>query len=127
HSLHSDDADTIEAKLLLQKQAGHFLNRANIGIEQGVGPHAGGGPDRVFLWSTRYLYTAKFNPGFEIQSDFGKPNERLSFDQQQHYAGPAAYGELFHNVKYEAAYLFGVSQGAAQSAVRLQLEYEMYF
>jgi high-affinity iron transporter len=121
------DPDTIEAKLLLEKQTGSFLHRANIGIEQDVGAHASGGPDRVFLWNSRYMYDEHFAPGFEIQSDFGKGNEVHTFDQQLHYIGPAMFGQIIPNLKYEAAYYVGVSKAASAGAARLLLEYEMYF
>jgi hypothetical protein len=124
---HQGDPDTLELKLLLEKVSGRFLNRVNIGGEQELGSHASGAPDRVVLWSTRYLLSPRFAPGFEIQSDFGQVNEAHTFDQQQHYIGPAAYGALLPHLKYEAAYLFGVSKAASRGAVRLLLEYEAFF
>lgn len=127
HATHRDDPDTLEVKVLLQKQWGRFIHRTNIGIEQEVGSHSQGGPDRVVLWSSRYKYNKYFEPGFEIQSNFGKANEHLDFSQQEHYVGPAVYGLIAPHVKYEAAYLFGLSNAASDSAARLLLEYEMRF
>lgn len=124
---HRADADAIEAKLLLEKQTGQFLHRANIGIEQEVGSHRENGAERVLLWNSRYRYAAQFEPGFEIQSDFGKARDHLSFNQQEHFVGPAIYGALTPHLKYEAAYLFGVSDAAPSSAARVLLEYEMFF
>jgi len=122
------DPDGIEAKLLLEKQTGEFLHRANIGIEQEVGSHASGGPDRVILWNSRYRYDAHFEPGFEIQSDFGQANETHgNYNKQEHYIGPAAFGQIIPNLKYEAAYYFGVSDAASTGAARVLLEYEMFF
>ena len=121
------DPDTLEAKLLLEKQTGDFLHRANIGIEQDVGSHAEDGPDRVFLWNSRYRYDRHFEPGFEIQSDFGKANRVHSFDQQEHYIGPAVFGQIIPNLKYEAAFYTGISKAASSGAARILLEYEIYF
>jgi len=103
------------------------LHRLNAGIEQDIGPHVQGGTDRVFLWGSRYMYDVHFEPGFEWQSDFGQANEHLSFKQQEHYAGPALYGQIIPNLKYEAAYLFGVTDAASRGSAKLMLEYEMYF
>lgn len=121
------NADSIEAKLLLEKQVGKFLNRANIGIEQEVGSHATGGPNRILLWSSRYLYNSHFEPGFELQSDFGKAENSPGFDKQEHYIGPAAYGKILPHLKYEAAYYFGISDAASRKGARLLLEYELPF
>ena len=127
HATHSEDADSIEAKLLLEKQFGNFLSRANIGIEQEVGKNSSGGPDRVVLLNTRYRLGPNFEPGFEVQSDFGKGSDHLSYNQQQHYVGPAIYGQIIPNLKYEAAYYHGISDAAAKDAARVLLEYEMFF
>jgi len=123
----SEDPNTLEVKLLLEKLSGRILNRVNIGGEQVFGHNSHGSPDRVILWSTRYLLDRRFAPGFEIQSDFGRAGEDRTFSEQQHYVGPAAYGEIIPHLKYEVAYLFGVSTAASGSAVRLLLEYEVFF
>lgn len=124
---HSDDPDTLEVKILLEKLYGRILNRVNIGGEQEFGHNAHGAPDRVILWSTRYLLDPRFTPGFEIQGDLGRANEAPTFNEQEHYVGPAAYGEVVPHLKYEAAYLFGVSRAASHSALRLLIEYEAFF
>jgi hypothetical protein len=128
HALHHSDADDIETRLLLQKDWGRWLHIANIGLDQEIGRNAQGGPDRSFIWSTRYKLDTRFNPGFEIQSDFGQPGASSdSFAKQQHYIGPAAYGEILPGLKYEAAWLAGISDAASSSAARFKLEYEMHF
>jgi len=120
-------SNEVEVKFLLEKDWGEFDHIANFGFTQEVGSNATGGPDLMFLWSSRYKYSDHLQPGFEIQSDFGKTNESLSFQQQKHYIGPALYGDITEHVGYEAAYLLGVTDASSQSAVRMLVQYHTNF
>jgi len=121
----SDGEDAVEVKLLAEKQTGHLLHRINIGIETPLASHSA--TERSVQWNTRYLLNEHFNPGFEIQSDLGTARENGSFDAQEHYAGPAAFGTIVPGLKYEAAWYWGLSHAASRNAARVLLEYEHYF
>ncbi|MEI6730849.1 MAG: hypothetical protein WCL30_06270 [Pseudomonadota bacterium] len=128
HNATARSADAVEAKLLLQKQIGQWINIANIGLEEEIGRFATGRPERSFAWETRYNLNKYFNPGFEFHSDFGRSGDDSNgFSEQVHFIGPAAYGRILDNLKYEAAYLVGVSNAAPQSEAKLLLEYEFRF
>jgi len=125
-STHSALATTVETKLLLEKDVGKFINIANLGLEQEVGAHASGGPDRTFQWNTQYAFRDDFAAGVEVQSDFGQPNEGLDFSKEQQYIGPAVYGNILDHFHYEVAYLAGVSSASSDSAVRFLFQYQMH-
>ena len=123
---HSNAPDSVEVKFLMEKDIQKFTTRVNLGFEQQKGDNAEhGGPDYLFLASTRYRYSYYLQPGFEIQSNLGKRNEMKNFDKGEHYLGPALYGHVFSGLKFEVAYLFGASTPAANSAARVLLEYEI--
>lgn len=125
-ALIKDAPDAAEIKLLLEKDFGKFTSRANLSLEQEIGKNSNpNGPEYAFLTNTRYRLQETFQPGLELQSTFGHSDTLGHFNAQEHYIGPAVYGKLFGNLKYEAAYLLGFSAAASQGAGRVKLEYEV--
>ncbi len=77
---------------------------------------------------TQYQLHEYANPGVEWQGDFNTFNDTGSFDDQEHYVGANLFGDLpIPGFEYEVAYLFGVSDAAADHAIRWKLEYSYTF
>lgn len=131
-----DRADAVEARLLFAKTYGKSFHVLNLIAEQTVGNNSDEGLEGALLWSSRYHCSEHFQPGFEISSSFGELEDTGSFDDQEHYIGPVAYGEVplpfageeeEEGLHYRVGYLFGVSDAASDGQVILQLEYELEF
>ena len=122
-STHSEDPNNFEAKLLLEKNIDRFVNTANLKLEHEFGNNAEDKWGSGLAWRTKYRYAESFEPGFEYHADFGRFDDGQSFNDQEHLLGPVAEGK-FGKVKYDAGVLFGVSDSAPDTTVKLNLEYE---
>jgi len=130
----SNIANKVEARLLLAKDTGKFSHLLNLIAEKEVGSGPRDQLEGGFIWSSRYNYNASFQPGVEINSDFGEFAHTGKFNDQSHYVGPVAYGKLplpFANedesLKYRVGYLFGISDAASNGQLIAQIEYELEF
>jgi high-affinity iron transporter len=119
-------SDELAARLLLAKDTGKFSHTANFILEREIGDDAEDATEAGFAWSTRYRLREQFEPGFELIDGFGGIGEGEDFDEQDHRLGPVAYGRI-GNFKYNAGYLFGISDSAPDDTLKAILEYEWYF
>ena len=111
-----------EARFLLEKRFGDFINTANISFSHNQGPHSVPGTDAGFSWCTKYHVNDLFEPGFEYYSDLGKLDREDGFNRQDNVLGPVIQGH-FGEVNYDAGVLFGVTQSAHDVTVKFNLEY----
>ncbi len=63
--------------------------------------------------------------GVQAMGEMGQWNRWDSSRLHTHRAGPALFGKLGKDWHYNAAWLIGLTTGAAQQTLRLQLEYEL--
>lgn len=126
HSLEDGGHDGLELGLLGEKQFDATVLTVNLLAER----EFTGGAETEMEYAARYRWrlSEAFEPGIELYGELGEWGHSGSFDDQSHQVGPALLGKVRSGnhsaIKYETAVLFGVSQGAPDTTLRLQLEYE---
>jgi hypothetical protein len=76
----------------------------------------------------RWRISEALEPGVELYGGLGDWGDNGSLQDHEHQLGPSLLGKLRTGdrsaLKYEAAVLFGLTQAAPDTAVRLSLEFE---
>lgn len=127
-------ADTLEARLLLAKDLDATSHTFNLNFEKDVGAGPKAGLEGAFVWSSRYDYSAWFEPGLEFSGELGELENAGRFKNHAYYLGPVAYGKVpfkligqSNGLKYRLGYLFGLSEVASDGQGVAQIEYEVHF
>ena len=123
----TDDPDFLEIKALLTKDTEDFRHMANFILTREVGQDAADEAEGGFSWSSRYKWMPEFEPGIEIYNNFGALADRPDFEDQDHSIGLVAYGKLGPHIKYEAGYLAGITENAADGRLKAVIEYGIDF
>ncbi len=129
------DGDPYEFKIgpLFQTEFGKLQLNANLLFERkwhGDAAHA----DELhkteigYQWQAKYRWHPEFEFGAQGFGQMGKWNDWAPHDEQNHRVGPAIFGKIAlggrQKLQYNAAWLFGVTQGAPDHTLRMQMEYE---
>lgn len=126
HALVSDGHDAIEVGLLAEKEFGKAVVTVNVTGEQAL--TAGSRAELGYSLRAKWRLAERFEPGVEFFGDCGEWGRLGSVTRQRHQIGPSVTGRArlapHRALRYEAAWVFGVTQGAPDSTARLQLEYE---
>jgi FTR1 family protein len=126
HALTSDGRDAIELGLLLEKAVGAVLVTANVTGEEALAH----GERAELSYALRAVWRRgpRFEPGVEFFGGLGEWGRFGSLAANRHQAGPAVRGRLRlagrQALRYEAAWVFGVTRASPDSTARLQLEYD---
>jgi hypothetical protein len=100
----------------------------NLLIEQHLDADVATRPGLGYQWQLKCRWKPAFEYGLQGFGDLGPWNHWEPGTEQPHRVGPAVFGTLkaggHRKLKYNAAVLFGLTDGAAVSTVRAQLEYE---
>ena len=126
-SVEDKHADKLEWSFLLAKEIAKTEHYVNFKFEHEVG---GGHTNETavgFAWSSRYRFNEHFEPAFEYHADFGGVNEGKDFNEQEHLVGPAVYGKIGKEIRYDVGYLFGTSNAAPDRMLKWIIEFEHHF
>ncbi|MFZ4762189.1 MAG: hypothetical protein ACOYK8_05195 [Alphaproteobacteria bacterium] len=116
-------ADSIEAKILLEKSVGLWTHRLNAALEKEIGANSEDKLEGEIAWSSSYYVSNFFQPAIEYYAEIGTLNNIDRYGQQNHHIGPAIYGKA-GPIKYDVGVLKGISNKAQDYAVKWNLEYE---
>jgi high-affinity iron transporter len=125
HSMESGGEDKLELGGLLQKEFGPNQMRFNLVAERER--HEGAETELEYALQYRWRRDPRLEPGIEVYGGLGEFGEFGSLDEHGHEAGPAVFGRVPLGrgaLRYEAAWLIGLTDAAAAQTVRFLLEYE---
>ena len=123
-----DEGWELKIGLLTQKDFGKFQVNFNVLAERSFDAKEKGETVLGYQWQTKYRWLPEFEVGLQGFGEVGKWNDWEKAAEQEHKAGPAIFGKVpFGNrqaLKYNAAYLVGMTQATPAHTLRLQVEYE---
>ncbi len=125
HSTEPGGQDKLELGALLQKDLGSSQVRVNLLTEREFA--SGADTELEYAMQYRWRRNPLFEPGIEWYGEFGEFGDFGSLGDHGHQAGPAAFGRMpFAGgaLRYEFAWLFGLTHDAAAQTARFLLEYE---
>lgn len=122
--------DELAVALLFAKQLSKFDATYNLEFAREIGNGAGSDVELAHRFQLKYRLDPAFEPGIEVFGEFGPIDDMPDFDEQEHYVGPIVAGVIPLNdsglkLKYNAGYLFGVSDGAEDGVVKAIIEIEV--
>lgn len=130
HSLLAGGHDKLETKLLLEKQAGQFVNRANVIFEKEISGVSPDGWELEYAWQSMYRMSPRLELGVEGFGGFGEISDFDPAAKQKHSIGPVIGGGMRLSQKWKLKYEVGYQAGlthATPGRVRGQLELETRF
>jgi high-affinity iron transporter len=125
-----NDPDELHFGPIFQKAVGPILVTFNPFFAHEIGSHAAASMEFEYGAQFRYQWHEQFEPGIEV---FGRPGEIRGFGRvsdQEHKAGPVAYGRFgfgrYGALKYEAGVLFGLTHNSPSETIKWLVEYEFF-
>jgi hypothetical protein len=125
-----DRGEGYEMKLgmLSQTDFGKLQLNGNVLLQRQYRNSASQQTQLGYQWQAKYRWRAEFEYGLQGFGEVGQWNQWDAHENQNHRLGPAVFGKIALSgrqaIKYNAAWLVGVSQAAPDHTLRLQTELE---
>src|SRR5215469_3409335 len=136
HPLHQGDPKAFTFGPLAQTEFGEIaglgaLHTLNLLFTRTVGNNRTEATQLFTAWQSRLLINPYIQPGFEYYGEIDQILNPGTLSQQLHRIGPVLVGASnfapYGNLKYEAGYLFGMTDATPRGTVRFRLEWEVPF
>lgn len=121
----------VKAGPLVQFDTGPLRWNTNVFLERGFDSRTPEPHETQLQYQAQVTYRLAhaMDVGAQAFGDLGKWNDWAARDEQSHRIGPAIFGRVKlgegrQAIRWNAAWLFGVSKAAADNAFRVQAEYE---
>ena len=129
---HAVEGYELKVGPLIQYDAGAFQWNANLLFERVFRGQPEPGEARVtemgYQLQVKHRARPEFEYGIQAFGEMGKWDHWEPTDRQKHVAGPAIFGKIKvgarEAIRYNAAWLLGVSKAAPDNTLRMQVEYE---
>lgn len=132
-SLQGGGANEFKFGPLFQTEFGKLQLNGNLLFERKFGGNqdADEGPHKTefgYQWQAKYRWRPAFEFGLQGFGELGEWDHWDKKDEQNHRLGPAVFGKIAlgnrQAIRYNAAWLVGVSDAAPDHTFRMQAEYE---
>ena len=122
--------DEIVIAPIFEKTVDRWVGTLNLFFEKKIGTNSEPGTTFAYAARLKYLLNSRFEPAIEAFGEPGRINHFGTFNAQEHWVGPAFYGQAGlggpKKLLYSAAYLFGETSNSTDNRVILRLEYEFF-
>ena len=123
-----DEGIELNVGPLFQTEFGKLQLNGNLLFEKRFDAAVSSPTEAGYQWQVKYRWLPAFEYGLQGFGGTGPWNDWDGSSDQSHKMGPAIFGKLAAGgrqaIKYNAAWLVGVSDAAPDNTFRMQVEYE---
>lgn len=131
HAARRGNPESLTFGPIAQKEIGNTLHTINVFFGKEIGQGRTDATELQIAWQSRWRLNPLLEPGIEYYGDIADLSRPGKPADQEHRIGPGLFGQWGFppsgKLKYEVAYLFGLTRGTEKGAVRWKLEYEAHF